>query len=280
LILSDCGLSAEAHELCRSQADLFADAGPLDLPTAKLALQPVINIGRLLTREGNASPAYQHFQTLFHAARSQTDTEIDGVPVRFRTLVRHAEDHRELTRWLWTILLADGTRALTRAGRWSEAASQAQQHNGIGQRLLDGRQTLILAHCQNRDYAAALTALASAATPTNWEQAVAACLKGMRHSWGGEPASDDFADAINRYFSATPSDQPALFRVRLCLTVIDILGPAQMANQAEFAGLAAREALDSRDAYAAYDVVTSPCAWDALPPGPSKHCAKLFGRRA
>ncbi|MGH3903080.1 MAG: hypothetical protein ACRDTE_02600, partial [Pseudonocardiaceae bacterium] len=40
-------------------------------------------------------------------------------------------------RWLWSALLSDGTRALTRAGRWAQALQHAQQHKGIGQRLLD-----------------------------------------------------------------------------------------------------------------------------------------------
>ncbi len=46
--------------------------------------------------------------------------------------------------WLWTVLLSDSLRALCKAGHWTEALRQAQQHNGIGQRLLDGRQIAVL----------------------------------------------------------------------------------------------------------------------------------------
>ena len=40
--------------------------------------------------------------------------------------------------------LAEGSRALTKAGRWQQALAHAEHHNGIGQRLLDGRQTAVL----------------------------------------------------------------------------------------------------------------------------------------
>lgn len=266
LILSDCGLPAQAHELCRRQAHLFTGTGALDLPMAKLALQPVLNLGRLLTREGNGSAAYEHFQSLFQAARARADTETAGVQVRFGTLAGHAGDHQELTQWLWTILLSDGIRALTSAGRWAEARDQAQQHNGIGQRLLDGRQLLVLAHCQNRDYDAAYTTLISAVVPTAWEQAVASCLEGMWRTWSGEPAAGNSADVISRYLSAAPSGEPTLFRVRLCLTAADILGPAQRARQADLAWAAAHEALDGRDAYAAHDVITHVARRGDIPP--------------
>jgi hypothetical protein len=61
LILSDCGTPELAMQLCRRQALCFAGTGPHDLATAKLALQPVINTGRLLSLAGDPA-APQHFQ--------------------------------------------------------------------------------------------------------------------------------------------------------------------------------------------------------------------------
>jgi hypothetical protein len=249
-------MPAQARDLCRRQALLFAEAGPLDLPAAKLALQPAINIGRLSARNGDGDTACQHFQTLFEAAQSHADTTIDGLPVRFCTLTRNSGDHHEITQWLWTILLSDGARALASAGRWQDAARMAEQNNGIGQRLLDGRQILILAHCHRSDYEAAFSTLTSAITPTAWEQAVAACLEGTCRTWRGEPAANGHtAGVISSYLSAGHTPEPVTFRVRLGLCAIDVTSPVP-ADSAGLARLAAREALDNGDAYAAYDVIT------------------------
>jgi hypothetical protein len=266
LILSDCAMPTQARELCRRQARLFADAGPFDLPTAKLALQPIINLGRLLTRDGNGSAAHQHFQTLFQAAQAGTDTEIGGLPARFGSLTRHAEEQREIIRWLWTILLSDGTRALTSAGRWSDAATQAQQHNGVGQRLIDGRQILVLAHCANRDYTAASRIIKSSAAPTAWEQAVAACLDGMCRTWSSQPDEDGPAPTISGYLTATPADEPVLFRVRLGLSAACTCSQIRTTQQTKIARIIVREALDSADAYPAHELITHPAGLTRIPP--------------
>ncbi|MGH3754979.1 MAG: hypothetical protein ACRDRP_20235 [Pseudonocardiaceae bacterium] len=46
LILSDCGLADLAQQLCWRQFDIFRAATPLTAKTAKIALQPIVNLGR------------------------------------------------------------------------------------------------------------------------------------------------------------------------------------------------------------------------------------------
>ncbi|MGH3720516.1 MAG: hypothetical protein ACRDRI_17055 [Pseudonocardiaceae bacterium] len=170
LIISDCGVPGLARDLCRRQFEIFLTARSLNVATAKLALQPLINLGRLLIRDGAGTTAYQLFAALFEAVKSQVDAVIDARLISFDHLIGPGEDHREVIRWLWSVLLSDGTRALTRAGRWAQALQHAQQHKGIGQRLLDGRQVAILAQAAAQGFDAARSMLASTLTPTPWEE--------------------------------------------------------------------------------------------------------------
>jgi hypothetical protein len=81
LILSDCGMAQAARDLCWRQFDLFATSGPYDQATAKLALQPLVNLGRLHTRDGNGTAAYQLHEALFRAAQSRSDAVIDATRI-------------------------------------------------------------------------------------------------------------------------------------------------------------------------------------------------------
>lgn len=56
LIASDCGLSDLARRLCWRQFDVFQAAAPLSATAAKFALQPIVNLGRLLTRARSRRP--------------------------------------------------------------------------------------------------------------------------------------------------------------------------------------------------------------------------------
>lgn len=67
-----------ARQLCWRQFDVFLSVKPLTADRAQLALQPVVNLGRLLTRSGDGADAYQMFEKVYEAVRSQTDTVIDG----------------------------------------------------------------------------------------------------------------------------------------------------------------------------------------------------------
>jgi len=255
LILSDCGMPALARDLCWRQFDIFATHGPYNQATAKLTLQPLVNLGRLHTRDGNGTTAYHVHEALFHAAKTQTETSIDGRTIAFATIVHPGDDHREIVRWLWTILLADGLRALCRAGRWSEALHQAEQHNGVGHRLFEGRQVAIIAHCAARHHTEALRLTETSATPTAWEKAVAACLKVLCLTRAGQSTHSATTAMVNAYLALDPVPEHAVFQVQLGLSVADLAHHTH--DTQPVIRMIERVALDAADAYAARDARTN-----------------------
>jgi hypothetical protein len=225
----------------------------------------LINLARLLIRDGDATAAYHVLEALFEAIKSRTDTVIDGRKIGLADLVTH-DDHREVVQWMWTVLLSDGTRALTRAGRWTEALQHAQQHKGIGDRLLDGRQVAILAHCDVGDYDTALHLLADSSTPTPWEEAVAACMKVLCGRLADRPSDYDIATMMDRYLVLEAAPEHVVFHVRLGLCLIDVAADDRMTPQ--IADVVVRAALNSADAYALRDVLShetclAHTTWDA-----------------
>jgi hypothetical protein len=254
LIMSDCGLPALARTLCWQQFEVLRTARPPIAGTAKLALQPIVNLCRLRTRDGDGAGAYRLIDALFEAVRSGTDTVIDGRAIRSGDLIGHDDDHREVVEWLWSVLLADGTRALAQAGQWAEALQHARQHKGIGDRLLDGRQVAILAHCAARDYDTARSVLAETSAATPWEEAVAACLRVLCLTLAGRPADSGITTMIDTYLALQPAGEHAVFRVRLGLSAIDLAAGARKVPQA--ADVVVRDVLQTADAYAAHDVLS------------------------
>lgn len=251
LILSDCGTPELAMQLCRQQALCFAVAGPQDAATAKLALQPVINIGRLLSLAGDPG-AHRHFQALFDAVAGRGEITIGGRPVSYATLARSEADHREIVQWLWRVLLADGTRALARAGRWPAALEHITQHNGAGERLLDGRQILILARADQQDHEAALALLSASSTPAAWEQTVAPCLQALVLAMAGR-LTDAAVNAMSRaYLQACLGSSHAVFHVRLGLCALSLAAGTR--HEPAIARQVIHTALDDGDAYTAHEV--------------------------
>ena len=183
----------------------------------------MINLGRLLIRDGDGGTAYCLFEDLYCAVRDKTKVTIDGKSIDLGDLIRNGQDTRSLITWLWSMLLADGTRALVADGRFDDAVTHLKKHKGIGQRLLDGRQVLILAHCTAEKPDSALALVEESVTPTSWEQAVAACLSVHCRHLAEQP--DDVATAAmtNSYLSLASSDESPIFHARLGLCVIDSL---------------------------------------------------------
>ncbi|MFB4315127.1 hypothetical protein [Actinomadura sp. 21ATH] len=183
---------------------------------------------------------------------------IDGHPVSFRHLTETQEDHRTLRQWLWTVMLADGTRALTSAGRWQEALAHVQQHKGIGRRLLDGRQVAVLAHLHSDDPDTALRTLSQSVATEPWEDAVGACLTALctTHTDQGPDAAVN--TMVNRYLRLPSSPELILFQVRLGLTAADIAGTTGHRREAERAtSRLVKQALSSDDGYAAREVLNA-----------------------
>ncbi|MGI9003097.1 MAG: hypothetical protein ACR2GH_15810 [Pseudonocardia sp.] len=273
LIISDCGIPGLARNLCWQQFEIFRTAQSLDAATAKLAVQPLINLGRLLIRDGDGTTAYQLLAALFEAVKSQADAVIDGRKISLGHLIGHGDDHGEVIRWLWSVLLSDGTRALARAGRWAQALQHARQHKGIGRRLLDGRQVMILAQAADRGFDAARSMLADTLTPTPWEEAVAACLAVLCRRLADQQAAFDITEMVDRYLRLEPAPEHTVFRVRLGLCVLDLA--ADTGETPQIADVVVRDALESTDAYAAHAALSHQTCHAHTTPGNSRALTEI-----
>ncbi|MGW2307759.1 hypothetical protein [Actinomadura luteofluorescens] len=258
LIASDCGLHDLARTLCWQHFDTYLNHWPLDAPTARHALEPLVNIARLVIRTRDANRAHHLLNVLFQAVSAHGDAEIDGRSVSFRHLTNTKEDHRTLLEWLWTVLLADGTRALTSAGQWQEAIAHLQRHKGIGRRLLDGRQVAVLAQLHAGDPITALKTISQSDTAEPWERAVAACLTALCTTRTDQSANAAVTTMSDHYLSLPPSPELVLFQVRLGLTVTDIAGITGQYREGERAtARLVEQALTSEDGYAAQEVINN-----------------------
>jgi hypothetical protein len=243
LIASDCGMPDLARTLCWRQFDVYMRARPLDAQSARYALEPIVNLARLHIRDGDGASAYSLLDSIYQAVRSEATVVIGDRRVSFRGFTASAEDHRTLCQWLWTVVLADGTRALAAAGRWSEALAHAEQHRGVGERLLDGRQVAILANCMAGDPAAALAVLAASALSEPWEEAVAACLNAA------------VAEMVEHYLGLDTAPGLVVFRTRIGLSVVDLTDGADQADVSQATTRLVDDAVTARDGYAAREVL-------------------------
>jgi hypothetical protein len=260
LIASDCGLPELARRWCYEHARLYVSAQPQNAVSARNALEPLVNLARLLIRDGQGEAAYQLLADLHQAVRDNVDTSIDGIPVRPSRLVAAGAARHDLRRWLWTVLLSDGTRALTNAGRWHDAHRHLQRHKGIGQRMHDGRQVAIIAHAVTGDHDTALALLDDTTPGEAWENAVTACLTVLcGRSARNMPAST--ADVMQRYEALTPAPPLVAFQARLALSIIDAAHGIDEPAAARIATTIADRTLAAGDGYAARDILTHPaCA--------------------
>ncbi|WP_338598499.1 hypothetical protein [Saccharopolyspora sp. SCSIO 74807] len=252
LIASDCGLADLARALCWRQFEIFHTAVPLAGEAAKMALQPLVNLGRLATRDSDR--AYAIFTSIFDAVTNQTTQNIDGRDIDFGNFVADAQQHHhELRRFAWTVLLAEGTRALTQAGRWTDAVQHLRRYRGLGKRLLDGRQTTILAHAAEGDYDSAVNMIKTSSTPEPWEHAVSHCLHTLCLQLGNHRADTDAM--VNAYFHLRPSPEQQEFRTRLGLCVIDLAADLNRAAMTAVLERVNQEAVAATDAHIASDVL-------------------------
>ncbi|GHD36651.1 hypothetical protein GCM10007147_44160 [Nocardiopsis kunsanensis] len=176
LIASDLGQPGLAEALCWQQYETFTPATPLTAKAATFALQPLVNLGRLAIRTGNPSDAHAVLESLFEAADRGGPAHVLGRSCPVGELVATPGERAELRRFLWAVLLADGTRALCAAGRWQDAMNHLRRYNGIGTRLLDGRQVAVLVALRLDGPDTATDLLAETDASQAWEHAVAACL--------------------------------------------------------------------------------------------------------
>ena len=258
LIASDCAMPTLARELCWQQFNAYAAAGrPYGEISAKLVLQPLVNLARLRIRDGDGDGGFQILESLCDSARSSRQTAIEGQVVNMSALIQPGTTREMITQWLWAALLTDGLRALCRAARWIDAVRKAQTHDGIGNRLLDGRQIAIVARSAGGHREAAAQILQQTDVSEPWERTVAACLRALIHSADGKAPAGVAAEATSSYLEFEDPGH-AMFTVCLGLTAAELTAPrdGQRAIISKITSIATR----SRDAYIAREVITSPTA--------------------
>ncbi|MFE9308184.1 hypothetical protein ACFYM5_10850 [Streptomyces sp. NPDC006706] len=261
LIASDVGLPDLATGLCWRQHQVFANAGRLNGPTAVMSLMPLVNLSRLLTRDGQGEAAYDLLVRLNRAARQREKTEIDGRAVDLSALTGTEGDHRKVCQELWVTLLVDGARALARVGRWTEAAEAMAQHRGIGNRLLDGRQIKIMSLMeQGHDQQA--RNMIDATQPTEpWETAVALLLRTHCRPANTPVPEPDLDRTLSEaaLLLAHPEPSTAAFQTRTGLTALELDPTGRHADSL----LDAIVDVARLDAYAAREVLHHPVAVSA-----------------
>ncbi|WP_086824816.1 hypothetical protein [Streptomyces sp. NRRL B-24572] len=253
LIASDCGLPALARTLCWAHAEVYLQGPrPLSAHAARLALEPLVNLARLRIRASDGEAAYELLSDLFQAVSSRApEATIDGRNLSLVDLTSSKDDLKKVVQWLWTVLLADGTRALISAGRWKEALRQVEKHNGIGGRLLDGRQVAVLSRLVDGEPEAALALLNTSRFTDSWEEDVASCLTvACLMAVGSGTVDSAVSHMIRRYLDGRIEPGLAVFRTRWGLTVLDLSANAETVSQR-----LVNETLVAGDGYAARDLV-------------------------
>ncbi|GAB3943658.1 hypothetical protein GCM10029976_066600 [Kribbella albertanoniae] len=253
IIASDAGLVDLARACCLQQLRLYRQVQPLDAGDARRALEPIVNLARLEIRAGKAEQGHQLLTGLLTAAQHDDQVDVAGHTIDFDELLTPAA-RPEIVRWLWTVLSADGTRALTTAGRWNEALTAVELHRGIGGRLLDGRQIAVIAHHLRGDTATARELLATAKPAERWEHLVRRALGRLC-----DPVSTKPLFSPAELERAAPAADLVVFRTRLILTAADLSPASETASLVQ--ALNSDPALTG-DAYAARDVLSHPIAGD------------------
>ncbi|MER6441949.1 hypothetical protein ABT275_37305 [Streptomyces sp. NPDC001185] len=255
LIASDCGIPDLARALCWRHAEVLLRAQPLSAQEARHALEPLVNLARLHIRDGDGRSAYNLLDRVNRAVASQTHTVIDERTVSFEHLTQSAADHHQVVQWLWTVLLGDGTRALAAAGQWRRAAEHSEQHRGVGQRLLDGRQVQVVVRCLDEQPNEALRLLQESTLTEGWEKSVAASLAVLCLTATGERQDGPIAKMIENYLTLDRTPELAVFHTRVGLAVLDL---SPLPRKAETARHLTRQARTDPDGYVARDVLAHP----------------------
>nr|WP_239070008.1 MULTISPECIES: hypothetical protein [unclassified Streptomyces] len=246
-----------AADLCWRQHRIFASAGRLAGDIAVMSLMPLVNISRLLTRDGDGAAAYDVLTRLYRAAQKREAAVIHGRTVDLAALVRTDADHRKVCEELWITVLVDGARALARIGRWTEAADAMTKHRGIANRLLDGRQIKIMSLMERGLGQEALDLIDSTVPTEPWENTVAALLRAHCQPTSS-PLQQQDLDVVLQQATALvsePDPSTALFQTRVGLSALE-LDPASIIPAATLLRSAVADAA-RRDAYAAREVLDS-----------------------
>ncbi|WP_435244718.1 hypothetical protein [Streptomyces sioyaensis] len=264
LIASDVGKPDLAADLCWRQHHVFANAGRLTGDIAVMSLMPLINISRLLTRDGDGEAAYDVLTRLYRAAQKREAAEIHGRIVDLSELTDTDADHRKVCQELWITVLVDGARALARVGRWTDAADAMAKHRGIGNRLLDGRQIKVMSLMERGLDQQARDMIDSTVPTEPWETTIAALLRAHCRP-AASPVPQPILDLVLREVTtvaAKPDPSTAAFQTRAGLAALDLARDRTSPHAAPLQDAVADAA--ALDAYAAREVLRHPVTGASL----------------
>nr|BEK67459.1 hypothetical protein KPHV_46860 [Kitasatospora purpeofusca] len=254
LLASDLDLPSLARQWCHQHAAAYLQHTPLAGMDAIRALEPVVNLARLHIRAGRTDQGHQHLLALYDAVTAATAATFDGIHIPGDLTATDAE-RDEVRQWLWRVIIADGTRALTTAGRWADALAHLEKHRGVGAHMLDGRQVAVLAHATTGDHRGAQRLLAGTTPGEPWENAVTACLTALCHPAGNPPATSEIDALLDHFPGLEIRADLAVFHTRLLLSALDIDGAASHPGIRTQASALAGRIADVGDGYAAREVL-------------------------
>ncbi|MGH3585897.1 MAG: hypothetical protein ACRDQ0_06205 [Pseudonocardia sp.] len=221
LIASDCGHPELARTLCWQHHYHYTDLQPWTAAEARRALEPLVNLARLRIRAGEPDTAITQLESVLEAVRHYGSADVEGRGIDLSRAIATDRDRNEICKWLWNVTLAEGIRALARAGRWDDALTHTQHHRGIGETLLDGRQTAIVAHAMHGDHSTAHAILAASTTVAPWQTATGTCLDLLL----GNVNEDSFAGRINSFRTDAILKMDAksdLYGAKVALVILDL----------------------------------------------------------
>ena len=265
LIASDCGLPGTAHELCWQQWDTYATALGEDNQSAellKLALQPILNLARQLIRDQQSQTAHRLLTQLFLAANKQQQVQLHGRVIPLDMPYATDDERLVIRQHLWAALLADGSRAMIAQQRWTEALELAKKFNGVGNRLLDGRQILIIATALGTTPDEALGLLETTKLTERWEEAVAATLRLFVLHQTGLPKHDASMAVVEQCKALLDRADSSMgsFAARHAAVAADLLADAHPAQCTELAAALTQFAGRWPDAYVAREALACQAA--------------------
>ncbi|MEV7781759.1 hypothetical protein [Kitasatospora sp. NPDC088351] len=255
LLASDLGLPDTARYWCHRHAAAYLRLCPLGGMDAIRNLEPIINLARLHIRAGHGDQGHRLLLSLYEAVTESKAAVLDGITVPANLTATDA-DRQEVRQWLWRVIIADGTRALTASGRWRDALAHVRQHHGIGKHMLDGRQVAVLALATTGDHAGAQQLLSDTAPGEPWENAVTACLTVLCRPPGHRPTDEEIDSLLTRCRQVGFRADLVVFHTRLTLSAIDAVGRDRHRRVQTQVAQLVDQILEVGDGYAARDVLT------------------------
>ncbi|MDT4995634.1 MAG: hypothetical protein QOH97_5526 [Actinoplanes sp.] len=254
LVASDCGDAELARSWCHRHASLYLRRAPLDGHAARFALEPIVNLARLRIRAGDGDAAHSLLTDLFQAIHGRTATVIDGIELRPEHLPADPDQRDHILEWLRDVLLADGTRAYTSAGKWADALTHVRRYSGIGSTLREGRQVAIIALAMRGNNATAAALLNEATFEHPWEQVVHDLLQTWHAQTTGVCRPATHEELLDRALEVPTGPGLSVFRTRLCLAAIDLIPDVPQAVARNAISVLVPDVLRSEDANAARDL--------------------------